>query len=185
MKLIVGLGNPGPSYADHRHNIGFRVVDLMAARCDTKVEKRAFGAFVGEGNVAGEKVLFVKPQTFMNLSGDAVGPVMRFYKLSIEDVVVIHDDIDIEFGKLKIAKGAGHGGHNGVRSVTEAVGGNDFYRVRMGVGRPVGVLDAADYVLCPFSNEEEPEVDKMVANAADAVEVLFKKGILAAQNLYH
>lgn len=185
MKLIVGLGNPGRSYANHRHNVGFMVVDMLAGRFGIEVKRRSFGALVGEGMIMGERAMLVKPQTFMNLSGDAVGPLMRYYELPSWQMVVIHDDIDIEFGKLKLARAIGDGGHNGVRSIVNALGCNDFFRVRMGVGRPSEGMDAAEYVLRPFEPLEEKGAGKMVEAAADATKVLISRGLEAAQQIYH
>lgn len=185
MKLIVGLGNPGRTYVAHRHNVGFSVVDLLAGRFGIEVNKRSFGALVGKGAFEGEDVLLAKPQTFMNLSGDAVGPLFRYYKLSLEQLIVIHDDIDIDFGKLKLARGAGHGGHNGVRSIVETLGENAFYRVRIGVGRPPANMDAADYVLQVFGEDEIEDAAKLIEDAADATETLMTKGLEAAQQKYH
>jgi len=185
VKLIVGLGNPGKSYAAHRHNVGFGVIDLMADRLGIEVKQRSFGALTGKGELERERIILAKPQTFMNLSGDAACPLLRYYKLPDEELIVIHDDIDIELGRLKIARGAGHGGHNGVRSIVEALGDNDFYRVRMGIGRPTGKMDAADYVLRAFDEDETATAEKMIINAADAVGVLITEGLEAAQQRYH
>lgn len=185
MKLIVGLGNPGRSYSSHRHNVGFCVVDILAKRLGIDVEKRSFGALIGKGKMDGEDVILAKPQTFMNLSGDAAGPLLRYYKLDTDDLIVVHDDVDIDFGNLKIAKGAGHGGHNGVRSIAEALGDKGFYRIRMGVGRPQGCIDTADYVLQSFTGEERVTADSMITEAADAVEALLKEGLEKAQTKYH
>ncbi len=135
MKIIVGLGNPGKKYSAHRHNIGFLVIDRFAEGCGVGVSKRFMGAFVGKGGCYGEEIVLAKPQTFMNLSGDAVMPIMGFYKLSPSDLVVIHDDIDMEFGKIRVSLDQGHGGHNGVRSIIDSLGTSEFYRIRIGVGR--------------------------------------------------
>ncbi len=185
MKLICGLGNPGRSYARHRHNIGFKVIDELAVRSNIPVTKRAFGAKIGSGSVAGEAAVLAKPQTFMNLSGTVVSPLKGYYKCSLEDLIVVHDDIDLDVGRLKITKGSGHGGHNGVRSIIEEIGSPDFYRIRVGVGRPPEGIDPADYVLHPFSKDESVELGSLVAKAADAVEDLIIKGMAFAQQKYH
>jgi PTH1 family peptidyl-tRNA hydrolase len=185
MKLICGLGNPGRAYAKHRHNIGFKVVDELAKRHDVAVEKKAFGAKIGSGSLSKGPVIFAKPQTFMNLSGTAVSPLFGYYRCSLEDLIVVHDDIDLEVGRIKIAKGSGHGGHNGVKSIIDELGRNDFYRVRVGVGRPPEGMDPADYVLNPFTKEDAAKLEEMVAQAADAVEILIEKGLQLAQQKFH
>lgn len=185
MKLIVGLGNPGRQYEAHRHNVGFMVVDLLASRMGLSLEKRQMGALTDKGKLGGHDVMLVKPQTFMNLSGTSVGPIANFFKIEPEDIIVVHDDIDIALGGLKIAKGAGHGGHNGVRSLIDSLGGNDFYRVRVGVGRPPANFDSADYVLMPFAKEEMVEAEKAIENGADAIVAIIEKGISRAQNLFN
>lgn len=185
MKLIVGLGNPGRSYAMHRHNVGFRVIDLLAERTGISLAKRSFGAFVGKGVVAGEAALLAKPQTYMNLSGDAVGPLLGYYRLGREELIVAHDDLDLALGAIKISRGAGDGGHNGVHSIIGAVGGKDFTRVRMGIGRPPERIDAADYVLQRFGAEEEAAAEELVVRSADAVELLIREGLVRTQQEYH
>lgn len=185
MKLVCGLGNPGRAYAKHRHNIGFHIIDELAKRHDIPVAKKAFAAKVGIGKIADEQIVLAKPQTFMNLSGNAVSPLFGYYKCSFKDLIVIHDDIDLDVGRLKLASGSGHGGHNGVRSIIEELGGNGFYRVRVGVGRPPAGIDPADYVLHPFHKEEKKKILEIVVEAADAVEELIKKGLEFAQQKYH
>ncbi len=185
MKLICGLGNPGRAYAKHRHNIGFLIVDELAGRLGIEISKKAFGAKMGIGKFDGEPVILAKPQTFMNLSGNAVSPLAGFYKCSFKDLIVIHDDIDLDAGRLKLSLGSGHGGHNGVKSIIDELGGNGFYRIRVGVGRPPAGMDPADYVLHPFSKEEKEKVQEIVAEAANAVEELIKKGLESAQQKYH
>lgn len=185
MRLICGLGNPGRAYAKHRHNVGFLVVDELAKRHDVAMAKKAFGAKIGTGSMSMGPVILAKPQTFMNLSGSAVSPLFGYYRCSLEDLIVVHDDIDLDVGRIKIAKGSGHGGHNGVRSIIEELGQNDFYRVRVGVGRPPEGVDPADYVLHPFSKEENETVAQMIGRAANAVEELIKNGLQVAQQKYH
>ena len=185
MKLIVGLGNPGRKYASHRHNVGFGSVDLLAEELNIEIGKRSFGALVGQGSLKGEKLLLAKPQTFMNLSGDAVQPLLGYYKLPHDDLIVVHDDVDIELGKLKVAYQAGHGGHNGIRSIVDNLGGNDFYRVRLGVGRPPAMIDTADYVLHPFSEDEREVSEKLMKNGSDAIKTLIEKGLKEAQQEFH
>lgn len=185
MKLIVGLGNPGRSYSRHRHNVGFMVVDELAKRHGISVKRRAFDAITGKGKVEGVEVIFAKPQTYMNRSGYSVGPIFGYYKCEEDDLIVIHDDIDLPLGRLKVIDGAGHGGHNGVRSIMEELGSGGFYRVRMGVGRPPANMDPADYVLQKFAEDERDEADEMIVRAADAVEDMLKLSLRDVQTKYH
>lgn len=185
MKIIVGLGNPGKIYERHRHNVGFNVVDVFGARHSIDIRKRAFGALIGSGIIIGETVVLAKPQTFMNISGDSVLPLVRFYRLEPVDLIVVHDDLDIELGSLKITKGQGHGGHNGVKSVAESLGTNEFFRVRVGIGRPPAGMDPADYVLSGFEDIERGPAYDAVEKAVDAVEIFIEKGLTAAQQKYH
>lgn len=174
MRLIVGLGNPGRSYARHRHNFGFCVVDELARRHDIRMKKRAFDAITGKGAIDGIEVMLVKPQTYMNRSGYSVGPLFGYFKCAPQDLIVVHDDIDLELGRLKLAMGAGHGGHNGVRSIVEELGFKDFYRVRMGIGRPPASMDPADYVLQPFAKDEREQSAETIGRAADVIEDLMR-----------
>lgn len=185
MKLIVGLGNPGRSYARHRHNVGFKVVDELAERHELAVRKRAFDAITGKGLVGGVDVMVAKPQIYMNRSGYSVGPLFGYFKCDEDDLIVIHDDIDLDLGRIKVAKGSGHGGHNGVRSIIEELGFADFIRVRVGVGRPPAYMDPADYVLQAFAKEERETADATIGRAADVVEDLLKLPFLEVQQKYH
>lgn len=185
MKLIAGLGNPGRSYSRHRHNVGFMVVDELATRHGISVGKKSFGALSGNGAFAGESVILAKPQKYMNLSGEPVATLLGYYKLDADSLIVVHDDIDIECGRIKIARGAGHGGHNGIRSIIDALGHKEFTRVRVGVGRPPEEIDGADYVLAPISGDQKVVMEKAIGNAADAVEMIIGKGVLAAQQEFH
>jgi len=185
MKLIVGLGNPGRAYSKHRHNIGFAIIDELAERNNITVAKKAFEAKIGEGKVANVKVILAKPQTFMNLSGRAVAPLMGYFRCSLEDVIIVHDDIDLAVGRLKFGIGSGHGGHNGIRSIIEELDSPDFYRVRVGVGRPLVDIDPADYVLHPFHKDEKKQIEEAMVLAATAVEELITKGLQFVQQKYH
>jgi PTH1 family peptidyl-tRNA hydrolase len=185
MKLIVGLGNPGRSYAKHRHNVGFWVVDEVAGRYNINVGKKAFGAKIGIGEIEKEPVVLAKPQKFMNLSGMVVSPLLGYYRCSLKELIVVHDDIDLAVGRLKFAIGSGHGGHNGVKSIVEELGSTDFYRVRVGVGRPPEGIDPADYVLHRFAKEETLLIEKAVADAAQAIGILIAEGLAAVQQKYH
>ena len=185
MKLIAGLGNPGRTHARQRHNVGFQVIDLLGQRHDIAVEKRSFGALVGKGVIEGEAVLLVKPQTFMNLSGESVQPILGYYRLSMEDLIVVHDDLDLDVGSIKVMTGAGAGGHNGVRSIIGRLSGKDFCRVRSGVGRPPAGWDPANFVLTKFSETELKTAEALIEQSADAVEMLIKEGLCATQQKYH
>ena len=162
MTLFVGLGNPGPAYEKTRHNIGFRVVDRMVERTEARnISKKSFhGELYRQGDL-----LFLKPHTFMNLSGKSVAPVMAFFKIPLEKLVVIHDDIDLKFGELRLKRGGGHGGHNGLKSIDAAVG-REYVRLRLGVGKPEYKSQVVDYVLHPFTPEEEARLDCLVDYAA-------------------
>ena len=184
--LVVGLGNPGPNYAKTRHNLGFMVADLLAERIGSgfKVHKKS-GAEVTTGRLGGRAVVLAKPRAYMNESGRQVGPLAKFYSVPPADVVVLHDELDIDFGRIRLKLGGGEGGHNGLRSVAAALGTKDFQRVRIGVGRPPGRKDPAAYVLENFSAVERPEVPTICEQAADAVELLLAQGLEAAQNTVH
>lgn len=184
--LVVGLGNPGPVYAKTRHNVGFMVADLLAGRMGSafKVHKKS-GAEVTTGRLGDRSVVLAKPRTYMNESGRQVGPLAKFYSISPADIVVIHDELDIDFGRIRLKLGGGEGGHNGLRSVAAALGTKDFQRVRVGVGRPPGRQDAAAFVLDPFNSIERKEVPIICEQAADATELLLKIGLEPAQNTVH
>ncbi len=184
--LVVGLGNPGPNYAKTRHNVGFMVADILAGRLGDgfKVHKKS-GAEVATGRLAGRSVVLAKPRVYMNESGRQGGPLAKFYSVSPADIVVIHDELDIDFGRIRLKRGGGEGGHNGLRSVASALGTKDFQRVRIGIGRPPGRQDPAAYVLQPFSTGERDEVPTICEQAADATELLIAEGLEPAQNTVH
>lgn len=184
--LVVGLGNPGPDYAETRHNVGFRVVELLAARAGGgRFAKHRTNADVLEGRLAGRRVVLAKPRTFMNLSGGPVAALLRYYSVPVEDLVVVHDELDLGFGVVRLKRGGGEGGHNGLRSVSKSIGSRDFLRVRFGIGRPPGRQDPADFVLKRFTSAEAKELDLAVDLAADAAEALLADGLEAAQNRFH
>jgi PTH1 family peptidyl-tRNA hydrolase len=185
-QLVVGLGNPGPQYAKTRHNVGFMVADLLAARLGApfKVHKRS-GAEIATGRLGGHSVVLAKPRTFMNESGRHIGPLAKFYSVSPADMIVIHDELDIDFGKIRLKLGGGEGGHNGLRSVANALGTKDFQRVRIGIGRPPGRKDPAAFVLENFTAVERNEVPTICEQAADATELLLQVGLEPAQNVVH
>ncbi|MEV0662456.1 aminoacyl-tRNA hydrolase [Actinomadura luteofluorescens] len=183
--LVVGLGNPGPSYAKNRHNAGFMVLDVLAARAGGRFKSHRARADVLEGRLAGTRVVLAKPRTYMNESGGPVKGLRDFYKVPVERVVVVHDELDIPFGAVRLKQGGGDNGHNGLRSVTKSLGAKEYPRVRFGVGRPPGRMDAAAFVLKDFSGAERKELDFEVDRAADAVEALLAEGLAAAQNVFH
>ena len=185
-QLVVGLGNPGPQYAKTRHNLGFMVADLLAARMGASftVHKRS-GAEVVTGRLGGRPVVLAKPRTYMNESGRHVGPLAKFYSVSAADVIVIHDELDIDFGRVRLKLGGGEGGHNGLRSIANALGTKDFQRVRIGIGRPPGRKDPAAFVLEPFNSAERAEVPTLCELGADACELLIEVGLEQAQNQVH
>ena len=184
--LVVGLGNPGPQYAKTRHNLGFMVADLLAARIGApfKVHKRS-GAEVVTGRLGQRPVVLAKPRCYMNESGRQVGPLAKFYSIAPAGVIVIHDELDIDFGRVRLKLGGGEGGHNGLRSVANALGTKDFQRVRIGIGRPPGRKDPATFVLEQFSAAERAEVPTLCELAADATELLVEAGLEQAQNQVH
>lgn len=185
--LIVGLGNPGPRYAATRHNVGQQVIDELARRRGESFRAHKANARVAETwlRPGGPKLLLAKPNSFMNVSGGPVSGLVKFYGVDVDHVVVVHDELDIPFDTIKLKIGGGNGGHNGVRDVAKALGTADFPRVRVGIGRPVGRQDAADWVLDPFGPGERANLPILVGDAADAVEQLVEEGLLAAQQKHH
>ncbi|MEV0053332.1 aminoacyl-tRNA hydrolase [Saccharopolyspora shandongensis] len=183
--LIVGLGNPGPRYEGNRHNIGFLVADELADRIGGKFKAHKSGAEVVEGRLAGARAVLVKPRSFMNLSGGPVAGAVKFYKAPPESVIVIHDELDLPFGTVRLKRGGGENGHNGLRSISKSIGTRDYLRVRFGIGRPPGRMDPADYVLKDFSGAERKELAYFIDLCADAVEALVTDGLEAAQNRFH
>ena len=184
--LVVGLGNPGPQYATTRHNLGFLVADILADRIGSgfKVHKKS-GAEVTTGRLGGKSVVLAKPRTYMNESGRQVGPLAKFYSVAPADVIVLHDELDIDFGRIRLKFGGGVAGHNGLRSVSSALGTQDFGRVRIGVGKPPGRQSGASFVLENFNSKERPEVGTICEQAADATELMIRAGLEPAQNTVH
>ncbi|GAA4949145.1 aminoacyl-tRNA hydrolase [Yinghuangia aomiensis] len=182
--LVVGLGNPGPEYAGNRHNIGFMVADLLAERIGGKFKTHKSRAQVVEGRLAGHRVVLAKPMSFMNLSGGPVTALRDFYKVPLERIVVVHDELDIDFAVLRLKRGGGDNGHNGLKSITKSLG-PDYFRVRFGIGRPPGRMDVAAFVLKDFSSTERKGLDVEVDRAADAVESLVSDGLERAQSFYN
>lgn len=185
--IVVGLGNPGPRYEATRHNVGQMVIDELAARRGESFKAHKAGARVAETwlRPGGAKLVLAKPNSFMNVSGGPVSSLAKFYGVEPERVVVVHDELDIPFDALKLKVGGGHGGHNGVRDVAKALGSPEFPRVRVGIGRPPGRQDPADWVLDPFSATDRKTLPNLLADAADATELLIDEGMLAAQQRWH
>jgi PTH1 family peptidyl-tRNA hydrolase len=186
--LIVGLGNPGPGYAGNRHNVGAMVLDELAARAGVRLSpgKGARARAVsGEGRLAGRRVVLARPLTYMNESGSPVRGLLDYHRIAVEDLVALHDELDIPFSSVRLKRGGGEGGHNGLRSISRSAGTKDYLRVRVGIGRPPGRQDPADFVLKDFSAVERKELDLLVAEAADATELLLSRGLEAAQNVVH
>ena len=185
--LIVGLGNPGPRYELTRHNVGQLVLDELAARRGESFKAHKANARVAETwlRPGGAKLILAKPNTFMNVSGGPVAGLAKFYGVEPEHVVIVHDELDIPFDTIKLKTGGGHGGHNGVRDVAKALDSGDFARVRVGIGRPPGRQDPADWVLDPFGAVERKNLPILLGDAADAVEQLVEEGLLAAQQKHH
>ncbi|PPJ28790.1 aminoacyl-tRNA hydrolase [Nocardia nova] len=184
--LVVGLGNPGPEYERTRHNAGFLVADVLAERIGGRftVHKKS-GADLLESRLDGRKVLLAKPRSYMNESGRPVAALARFFSVPPTEVIVVHDELDLPFGSIRLKRGGGEGGHNGLRSISNALSTKDYLRVRFGVGRPPGRQDPADFVLKPFSAPERKEVPVLVEQTADAVELLLRVGLETAQNHLH
>jgi PTH1 family peptidyl-tRNA hydrolase len=184
MKLIVGLGNPGKKYELTRHNAGFVVMDYYAKQVNVPISKVKFKSYYNEVNIAGEKVILMKPQTYMNLSGEAVASAVKYYNLEMSDVLVIYDDIDIDFGKLRIRKQGSAGTHNGMRSIIYQLKSDDFARIRVGIGRD-GDQALHDYVLRRFPKGDWDQLKDVVTRAGDAIDTFIRDGIDAAMNRYN
>ncbi len=184
--LVVGLGNPGPEYERTRHNVGFMVADVLAERVRGRftVHKKS-GADLLEARLDGRKVLLAKPRSYMNVSGRPVAALARFFSVPPTEVIVVHDELDLDFGTIRLKQGGGEGGHNGLRSISNALTTKDYLRVRFGIGRPPGRQDPADFVLKPFSAPERKDLPVFVEQAADAVELLLRVGLEPAQNQLH
>lgn len=183
--LVVGLGNPGPKYADTRHNVGFAVVERLAARAGGRFKAHRGVADVAEARLAGTRVVLAKPRSYMNVSGGPVAGVLRYYGVAADALIVVHDDLDLGFGTIRLKRGGGEGGHNGLRSISQSLGTRDYLRARFGIGRPPGRQDPADFVLRRFSSAERTEVALAVELCADAVEALLSDGLEHAQNRFH
>jgi peptidyl-tRNA hydrolase, PTH1 family len=185
LRLVVGLGNPGETYSKTRHNAGFMVVDKVSDDFSIPLEKRKFDARFGIGSVDGVKTVLAKPLAYMNRSGPQVQKIAGYFRILCEDILVVHDDIDLVFGRLKIKEKGGDGGHKGVRSIIDAFGGGDFTRLRIGVGRPDAENGASDYVLGKFSLEERKVLSQIITSARDAIVTILCKGTKEGMNRFN
>ena len=185
MKAIIGLGNPGMKYAGTRHNIGFDAVTAIADKYNLSINNKKFKGVYADGHIAGEKVLLVQPQTFMNLSGECVREVADFYKLNPNEIIIICDDINLDVGRLRIRKKGSAGGHNGLKNIIAHLGTEEFPRIRVGVGEKTEGWDLADYVLARFDKDSEPVIREALANVVGAVETWISEGIDAAMNRFN
>jgi len=185
MKLIVGLGNPGKRYENTRHNVGFLAIDYLAQQMGIRVDKEKNRALIGEGKFGEEKVVLVKPQTYMNLSGEAVAPLAAWYKVEPEDILVTYDDLALEVGKIRIRGQGSHGGHNGVRSLISHLKTEKIPRIKIGIGAPPPQWDTADYVLGNFSPAEKKIIGEAIEKTAKAMEVILQQGLAKAMNQYN
>ena len=179
---IVGLGNPGRQYEETKHNVGFKVIDKLAEKYDIKVDKFKNKAFVGDGTIRNKRVLLVKPQTYMNLSGESVREIVNFYKIPQERFVVIFDDTSLPCGSVRIREKGSHGGHNGIRNIIDQMGTDQFYRIKVGIGEKPSGWDLADYVLGKFNEDDLPAMDEGMDKAVKGVELMLSRGIAEAAN---
>ena len=185
MKLIAGLGNPGAEYANTKHNVGFMLIDALAEHLNASAWKEDFSSSVAEARIGGEKIFLVKPLTYMNNSGEALGPMLSYYKLDTEDLVVAHDDMDIPAGTVRIRKKGSSGGHNGIKSIIAHVGSENFARVRIGIGRPPAGWSVINHVLAPFSAEDVPRIREAIDYLLPAMECIAQDGTDLAMNRYN
>jgi PTH1 family peptidyl-tRNA hydrolase len=183
MKIIVGLGNPGRKYERTRHNAGFMAVDALATSLGVDITQEKLHALIGRVRIGSVEAIVAKPQTYMNESGRAVGAILRDIYATVSDLIVIHDELDLPLGAVRVKVGGGHGGHNGLRSIIEHLGSSDFIRIRVGIGRPLPGMDSADYVLSPFFREELQSASAAVTRAAEAVSVIVTEGPQGAMNI--
>lgn len=185
LKLVIGLGNPGKEYARTRHNAGFMVVERLADAFRISMDKNKFDTIYGKGKIQAKDVMLAKPQAFMNRSGPPVQKLAGFYRISCEDMLIIHDDIDLAFGRIKIKEKGGDGGHKGIRSIKDALGGGNFTRLRIGIGRSEAGADVVDHVLGRFDPEEKALLDKIIATAMDAVLTILCEGAKEGMNRFN
>jgi len=184
VKIIVGLGNPGIQYRMSRHNVGFQVVDRLAKISHLSIRTKRFRSLYGTGCIDSQQVVLAKPTTFMNRSGEAVKKAADFFHLRVEDLVVVHDDLDLPFGRLRFKRRGGDGGHQGIRSIIELMGGSNFLRLKVGIGRPPQGVDPAEYVLEVFDKIEESHLDQILSQAAESLKVMLLEGLEKAMNQF-
>ncbi len=185
MKLVMGLGNPGEHYKLNRHNIGFLIVDKVAQECNLPFSKTKFHSSVGEGSIAGQRVVIAKPLTYMNLCGEAAKKLLSYFEIDRRALVVVHDDLDMEFGRIRIKEKGGHGGHNGVRSIISVLGVDDFIRLKVGIGRPTGSRKVTDYVLSHFDSEQRVLLPDLIDLAGKALISVITKDVHVAMNEFN
>ncbi len=185
MKVVIGLGNPGKKYEDTRHNVGFMAIDKISEKWSIPVQQQKFRALVGEGRINGERALLVKPQTYMNLSGESVADVLRFYKLTPADILVIYDDLDLPTGKLRLREKGSAGGHNGIKSIIQHTGTQVFNRIKIGIDRPQPGRSVSDYVLSPFSAMDRTVIAQAVEAAADAAAMWMEEDFDKVMNRFN
>lgn len=185
MKLIVGLGNPGRKYEKTRHNIGFSVIDQLSERFQIPVNKEKFRGLIGEGVISGEKVVLLKPLTYMNLSGESVRPAMDWYRAELDELLVIYDDLDLPLGKIRLRLKGSSGGHNGMKSIINHLGTDHFKRLKIGIDRPPAGMSVPNYVLAPFTSEEQPHVEQVISEASEAVETWLTEDFLQVMNQFN
>jgi peptidyl-tRNA hydrolase, PTH1 family len=183
--VVVGLGNPGKNYTGNRHNVGAMIADVLATRMGAGFKSHKSGADVLDGRLAGTRIVLAKPRSYMNLSGGPVAALSRFFSVEPARVVALHDELDLPYGTIRVKFGGGEGGHNGLRSISAALGTKDYLRVRFGIGRPPGRMDPADYVLRDFSAAERKDLAIDLEHAADATTMLMESGLLVTQNALH
>jgi peptidyl-tRNA hydrolase, PTH1 family len=185
LHLVAGLGNPGPEYEMTRHNAGFMVIDVLSAACKIPIQKRKFNVLFGRGVIAGRDVLLAKPQTFMNRSGPPLRALADYFRIQPKEMVVVHDDIDLAFQRLKIKEKGGDGGHKGIRSIIDAFGGGEFARLRIGVGRSAGQAGVVDHVLGEFDREQKMVLNELLHKASEAIVTILSKGTKDGMNTYN
>ncbi|MDD2400887.1 MAG: aminoacyl-tRNA hydrolase [Clostridia bacterium] len=185
MKLIVGLGNPGDEYKKTRHNIGFMVLDALTACYRIDKEKKQCKALLGQGNIEGQKIMIAKPQTYMNNSGEAVLEILNYYKNAFDDFIIIHDDLDMDCGRIRFKRGGGSGGHNGLKSITKMLNSDDYSRLKIGIGRPPKPMKTEDYVLGTFSKEEREYIPDIINAALNGLKMWCSKDIDDVMNEYN
>lgn len=185
MKIIVGLGNPEKEYKNTRHNIGFEVINKLSKDCNIEINKAKYKAHLGEGVISNERVIILKPQTYMNLSGESIADILNFLKLTSKDIIIVYDDVSLPVGDIKIREKGSAGGHNGIKSIISRLGTDEFLRIKVGVGEKPKNYDLADYVLGKFSKEEESKMQFSIEDASTAIGIILKDGVSTAMNKYN